>query len=293
MDLLLHPKRKQQSMVWVYRDETKPTKAARERSASERMMTSLFNKTGHVATVALKICRTVNWCTTIYLPEVIDEHHKNNRKRRIILHHDNVSSHTDKQANKFLKKKNVELLSDPAYISDLAPGRTRPRACASTRVPITTTPDTKKITSDILQESNISLRDARMLLEEVDPNVYYVAKQTSTLSRARDDACARRHKRPRLYSIHHAAPAADAALMPNAGPSYCAGGRGNSARACSFEMLILQRGRMCMSVSLFYKYVVVVSSCISTHYWAAPFHNNFTSVEEISPDAGVIWIGSY
>ncbi|GBP70812.1 hypothetical protein EVAR_54325_1 [Eumeta japonica] len=46
---------------------------------------------------------------------------KNSRKRRIILHHDNASSHTDKQANKFLKEKDVELVSNAAYNPDGTP----------------------------------------------------------------------------------------------------------------------------------------------------------------------------
>ncbi|GBP44341.1 hypothetical protein EVAR_31236_1 [Eumeta japonica] len=61
-------------------------------------------------------CRTVNsdWYMTLYLPESIDEFHKNNRQRRIIFHHDKVSSRTAKQTHKLLKKKKVELMSNPA-----------------------------------------------------------------------------------------------------------------------------------------------------------------------------------
>ncbi|GBP06008.1 Leucine-rich repeats and immunoglobulin-like domains protein 3 [Eumeta japonica] len=66
------PKTKQQSTVWVYRDEPKPTKTVRERYASKRMLASFFNKTGHVATIALRNCRIVNsdWYKTICLPEM-------------------------------------------------------------------------------------------------------------------------------------------------------------------------------------------------------------------------------
>ncbi|GBP66936.1 hypothetical protein EVAR_40528_1 [Eumeta japonica] len=94
-------------MVWVYQDEPKPTKAARERSAFKRMIASFSNKAGHVATVALDNYCTVNsdWYTTVCLPEVIDDLRKNNRKRLIILHYDNASSYTAIQTNKFLKEK--------------------------------------------------------------------------------------------------------------------------------------------------------------------------------------------
>ncbi|GBP29908.1 hypothetical protein EVAR_18388_1 [Eumeta japonica] len=102
--------------MWVYGDEPKPSKMARERSASKRMI-ALFNRTGHVATVTLENCRTVlltnarsYWLTP-----------KNNCKRRIVLHHDNASSKTDEQTNKFSEEKNVKLMSNPAYSPDLAP----------------------------------------------------------------------------------------------------------------------------------------------------------------------------
>ncbi|GBP80574.1 hypothetical protein EVAR_37678_1 [Eumeta japonica] len=91
----------------VYEDELKPTKVACERSGSKQMIASFFNKIGHMTTVALENCRTVNsnWCTTICLPEVVDELRKNYRKRHIILHHNNASSQTAKQAINFWRRK--------------------------------------------------------------------------------------------------------------------------------------------------------------------------------------------
>ncbi|GBP37957.1 hypothetical protein EVAR_84944_1 [Eumeta japonica] len=53
-------KTKQQSTIWVYREEPKPIKVACGRSAFKLMIASFFNKTGHVATVSLENCRTVN-----------------------------------------------------------------------------------------------------------------------------------------------------------------------------------------------------------------------------------------
>ncbi|GBP42352.1 Histone-lysine N-methyltransferase SETMAR [Eumeta japonica] len=49
-------KAKQQSTVWVYRDEAKPTKVASERSASKRMIDSFLIKLG---TLLLLLCRIV------------------------------------------------------------------------------------------------------------------------------------------------------------------------------------------------------------------------------------------
>ncbi|GBP73667.1 hypothetical protein EVAR_103948_1 [Eumeta japonica] len=43
----------------VYRDELKPTKVARERSASKRIIASFLNKTGYVAAAAFENCRTM------------------------------------------------------------------------------------------------------------------------------------------------------------------------------------------------------------------------------------------
>ncbi|GBP22291.1 hypothetical protein EVAR_22577_1 [Eumeta japonica] len=42
-------------------------------------------------------------------------------QRRIVLHHNDASSHPVKQIIPFLKEKNVELMSNPAYSPDLAP----------------------------------------------------------------------------------------------------------------------------------------------------------------------------
>ncbi|GBP45175.1 Mariner Mos1 transposase [Eumeta japonica] len=116
------PKTKQQSTIWIYRDEPKLSKVARERSASKRMIASFFNKTGHVANVTLENCRNVSsdWYTTIFWRKLLTNS-KNNRKRRMILSHDNASSHTAKQTNKFLKEKNVELKKNAVYSPDLGP----------------------------------------------------------------------------------------------------------------------------------------------------------------------------
>ncbi|GFT35088.1 uncharacterized protein NPIL_581791 [Nephila pilipes] len=67
------PETKQQSTVWVFQDEAKPTKVVRGRSTSKQMIACFFGINGHVATVALEQRRTVNseWYTTICLPEIL------------------------------------------------------------------------------------------------------------------------------------------------------------------------------------------------------------------------------
>lgn len=117
------PDSKQQSTVWVFQDEPKPTKVVRSRSTSKKMVATFVAKTGHVATIALEDRRTVNaeWYTTVCLPQVVAELRKSNPKRRIILHHDNASSHTAARTIDYLKKQNVEILDHPPYSPDLSP----------------------------------------------------------------------------------------------------------------------------------------------------------------------------
>ncbi|GBP59294.1 hypothetical protein EVAR_40679_1 [Eumeta japonica] len=50
-------KTKQQLIVWVYRDDSKPTKVACERSASKRMIAAFLNKAGHVSRPRARITR--------------------------------------------------------------------------------------------------------------------------------------------------------------------------------------------------------------------------------------------
>lgn len=117
------PETKQQSTVWVFQNEPKPTKVVRSRSVSKRMIACFFGKTGHVATVALEDRRTVNadWYTSICLPEVIAEIRRNNVNRRIIVHHDNASAHTARRTVEFLTSNNIQLMTHCPYSPDLSP----------------------------------------------------------------------------------------------------------------------------------------------------------------------------
>ncbi|GBP61245.1 hypothetical protein EVAR_45264_1 [Eumeta japonica] len=76
-------------------------KVARERSASKWMIPSFFDKTRHMAIIALENCRAVNsdW---------------------IILHYDNASSQQPNRQRQNLKEKNVELIRNPVYSPDQA-----------------------------------------------------------------------------------------------------------------------------------------------------------------------------
>jgi Transposase. len=117
------PETKQQSCVWVFQSELKPTKVVRSRSVSKKMIACFFGKTGHVASVALEDRRTVNsdWYTSICLPEVIAKIRRNNVKRRIIVHHDNASAHTAQRTIDFLSSENIEIMTHCPYSPDLSP----------------------------------------------------------------------------------------------------------------------------------------------------------------------------
>ncbi|KAG5315042.1 SETMR methyltransferase, partial [Pseudoatta argentina] len=67
--------------------------------------------------------RTVNidWCTTICLPEVINELRRTNRNRRIILHHEkNASYRTARQTVDFFIQYKCELMTHCPYSPDLS-----------------------------------------------------------------------------------------------------------------------------------------------------------------------------
>lgn len=103
------PETKQQSTVWVFQDELNPIKVVRGRSTSTQMVACFFGISGHVATVPLKECRTVNsdLYATMCLPEVYRIVRENNHRRRIILLHDNASSITSAQTKTFLVGQNI------------------------------------------------------------------------------------------------------------------------------------------------------------------------------------------
>ena len=80
-----------------------------------------LGKTGHVAIVPLKQCRTVNskWYTTSCLPVVFQKIRKTNRRRRLALHLDYASCHTSAQTTAILSTQNIDWMSHPPYSPDL------------------------------------------------------------------------------------------------------------------------------------------------------------------------------
>ncbi|CAH1965746.1 unnamed protein product [Acanthoscelides obtectus] len=78
---------------------------------------SFVSKAGHIATIPLNEQTTVtaDWYTAICLPKVITELRKINPERRIILHQDNISSHTAQKTRQYLTEENLELFDHPPY----------------------------------------------------------------------------------------------------------------------------------------------------------------------------------
>jgi len=58
------PKSKQESTVWVFQNELKPTRIVHSRSAAKKMIACFFGYTGHVALEDRRIVNT-DWYTTI------------------------------------------------------------------------------------------------------------------------------------------------------------------------------------------------------------------------------------
>ncbi|TND00015.1 MAG: mariner transposase [Bacteroidetes bacterium] len=120
------PLTKQESTVWVARNELPPTKVVREKSSFKRMFAIFFMKTGIVASVMLPAKTTVTayWYRRRCLPKVLSGCCKRRPKtalRGLFLHHDNASAHTAKSTVNFLRKRRVKLLSHPPYSPDLVP----------------------------------------------------------------------------------------------------------------------------------------------------------------------------
>ena len=74
MDICIRAQKKNQSGIWVFQNEVKPTEAVCSCSVW-KMIVSFVYETGHVATVSLEYHRTVDadWYTTICLHYVIAE----------------------------------------------------------------------------------------------------------------------------------------------------------------------------------------------------------------------------
>ncbi|KAF8794101.1 hypothetical protein HNY73_002116 [Argiope bruennichi] len=101
----------------IKQNEPNPTKVARLRSTSKKIVACFFGLIGHIATIPLKDRKNVNpkWYAEICLPKVINEIRKNNKNRRIILHHENTSCYTTCETIDYLKDKNFELMPHCPY----------------------------------------------------------------------------------------------------------------------------------------------------------------------------------
>ena len=121
-----NPETKQQSVVWVFPDENPPVKFKRNRSASKQMVACFFAKVGHVATIPLEDIKTImaDWYVNHCLPKVFQawcKRHLRTGVRGLLLHHDNASADTAAVNLDFLATSDVQLVTHPPHLHDLAP----------------------------------------------------------------------------------------------------------------------------------------------------------------------------
>jgi Transposase (partial DDE domain) len=102
-----NPGTKQQSTVWISKNEARPTKVRRARSTGKRMVAIFFMKSGLIKSIALESGATVNadCYTNLCLPEVlktVSERRLKTGIRGFILHDDNARLHRVWITNEFL-----------------------------------------------------------------------------------------------------------------------------------------------------------------------------------------------
>ncbi|XP_026760939.1 histone-lysine N-methyltransferase SETMAR-like [Galleria mellonella] len=115
------PEEKQQSCVWVFENENRPTKVKQARNVGKKMITFFFSATDPICTIPLEDQKSINaeWYFTICLPRVLEKVRERRPKSRILLHHDNASSHTANKTKSFLASEKVQLVTHPAYSPNL------------------------------------------------------------------------------------------------------------------------------------------------------------------------------
>eukprot|EP00794_Sanderia_malayensis_P008399 gene8399-9299_t len=102
--------------------ENPTQKFRRSRSVGKKMVASFFSKTGHVATIQLEDCRTVNadWYVNHYIPQVLDAW-RNKRPRTglrgLLWHHDNASTHTAALTINLLSENSIQLVTQPGIFT--------------------------------------------------------------------------------------------------------------------------------------------------------------------------------
>eukprot|EP00794_Sanderia_malayensis_P013448 gene13448-14829_t len=107
---------------WIFPGENPTQKFRRSRSVGKKMVASFFSKTGHVATIQLEDCRTVNadWYVNHCIPQVLDAW-RNKRPRTglrgLLWHHDNASTHTAALTIDFLSENSIQLVTQPGIFT--------------------------------------------------------------------------------------------------------------------------------------------------------------------------------
>lgn len=117
------PETKRQSQVWIGRNDPRPTKVRRQRSAGKHMFAIFFMKSGFNTIIPLENGKTVtaDWYTNECLSTVLKQVKQRRRLNDLIIHHDNASAHKATQTMEYLESQRVKLMGHPAYSPDLSP----------------------------------------------------------------------------------------------------------------------------------------------------------------------------
>jgi histone-lysine N-methyltransferase SETMAR len=120
------PKRKEQSKVWIAKDEPRPVKVKRERSVGKIMVAVFFTRTGFIQVIPLVERKTVNaeWYVESCLKPVFNSLLTSTRLKKFssfYFHHDNAPAHSAKLTSNYLEETDIKILAHPPYSPDLAP----------------------------------------------------------------------------------------------------------------------------------------------------------------------------
>lgn len=119
------PETKEQSKTWTFPNGQAPIKVKKGRSVGKRMFALFFRKAGFVAKVMVKPKEIINskwYKKTLYqVFRKVRQKRPRTGLRCIAFHHDNASSHTSGETDRYFRKWKVARTGHPPYSPDLAP----------------------------------------------------------------------------------------------------------------------------------------------------------------------------
>lgn len=115
------PQTKSQSSVWLFQNETPPTKLA----IDEKIVAIFFyEKRPYCPTTFLRAKNIAIWYTDICLPETLknsEQKRPKTRTRGVLLQNDTASAHSALKTKVFLKENKIQLEGHPPYSLEFSP----------------------------------------------------------------------------------------------------------------------------------------------------------------------------